>query len=160
MLSYPAPFGKINRDAQAYAFTAAQARYGLERKDWAAAAALEPRLSEQFPWESSHAPYVALTRFPRGLGLAHRNRFKEAEIEAATLEEIRNQIDARSPYWATQVEIQRLGVLASILYLSGGADGGISRMREAARLEASTEKSPLIIFAYLSRRCISTCVAQ
>ena len=64
MVSYPAPFGKINRDAQAYAFAAARAR-----KDWAAAAVLEPRLPEQFPWESSHAPYVALTHFSRGLGL-------------------------------------------------------------------------------------------
>ena len=130
MVSYPAPFGKINRDAQAYAFAAARAR-----KDWAAAAVLEPRLPEQFPRESSHAPYVALTHFSRGFGLAHRNRFKQAEIEV------------RRPYRATQVEILHVGVLASILYLSGGADGGISRMREAARLEASTEKSPLIIFA-------------
>lgn len=143
MASLLLPFDAINRDAQAYALAAVPARYVLERKDWAAATKLEPRIPAKFPWESKHAPYVALTHFSRGLGLAHEKRFEEAASEVATLEKIRSQTKARSPYWATQVEIQRLTVQAWILFLSGDTDGGISVMREASTLEASTGKSPM-----------------
>lgn len=143
MASLSAPFDAVNRDAAAYAFAAVPARYALERKDWDAAAALEPRIPAQFPWEPAHAPYVALTHFSRGLGLAHENRFDEAEAEVVMLGEIHEQVATRSPYWATQVEIQRMSLEAWIAFLGGDTDGGLSRMREAAALETTTEKSPV-----------------
>ncbi len=143
MASLTPPFGTVNRDAQAYAFAAVPARYALERKDWAAAATLEPRVPAKFPWEPRHDRYVANTHFSRGLGLAHEERFVEAEFEVTALENIRKQSEAASPYWSTQAEIQRLSVQAWILFLSGNAEDGITRMREASTLEASTGKNPV-----------------
>lgn len=143
MASLTPPFSALNRDAQAFALAAVPARYALERRDWEAAASLESRNPAEFPWEQRHAPYVALTHFARGMGLAHESRFEEAWQEVATLAEIRNNAQDSAPYWANQVEIQRLSVEAWNRYLGGDSAGGLNLMRKAARLEAGTEKSPV-----------------
>jgi len=143
MAALNSPFDTLNRDAQAFALAAVPARCALERRDWEAAAALEPRIPADFPWEPGHAPYIALTHFARGLGLAHESRFDEARQEVATLAAIHDQVAGRSPYWSTQVEIQRLSVAAWTKSLSGNTQAGLKLMKAAAKLEAGTEKSPV-----------------
>lgn len=137
------PFHEVNRKAAAHAFAAIPARYALERQDWAAAAALEPREPAAFPWEEVHLEFVAMTHFARALGMAHERRFEDARGEISILEDIEAKVAERAPYWAKQVKIQRFGALAWIMFLSGDEEGGINRMREAAALEATTEKSPV-----------------
>lgn len=143
MASLKAPFGKVNRVAHAYAFAASPTRYTLERKDWKGAAALGLRVPQEFPWESAHAPYIALAHFGRGLGLAHEGRLDEAKAEVEALRSIEAQTEARSSYWATQVRIQRQAVDAWIHFLEGDRPEGLRQMKEAAALEATTEKSPV-----------------
>lgn len=143
MANLAPPFDAVNRDAQAYAFAAVPARCAVERKNWQAATRLEPRIPAKFPWESRHAPYVALTHFARGLGFAHQEQFEEAAAEVAILETIRSETEARSPYWAIQVEIQKLSVQAWISFLRGDTNVGLQLMRDAATLEAGTGKSPV-----------------
>jgi tetratricopeptide (TPR) repeat protein len=82
-----------------------------------------------------------MTRFARALGLAHEKRFEEAEAEVAALEAIQQRVTKYSAYWAKQVEIQRLAAAAWTAYLSGQKEKGVALMREAAALEASTEKA-------------------
>lgn len=142
LASLQGPFDAVNRDAQAYAFAAVPARHAMERGDWAAAAILEPRTPDTFPWNESHAAYVAITHFSRGLGLAHRGEVQAAEAELAVLTRIRDQTALSSTYWASQVEIQRLALQAWITYLGGDTETGLARMRQAAEQEAATEKSP------------------
>lgn len=137
------PFHQVNRNAAAFAFSAIPARYVVERHAWAAAAALEPHTPAAFPWEDGHEKFVAMMHFGRALGLAHEGRFDEANAEIAILEELRAEFEASSPYWAKQIEIQRLGSLAWATFLNGDPDGGLRIMQEAAALEATTEKSPI-----------------
>ncbi len=137
------PFHEVNRKAAAHAFAAIPARYAVERQDWEAAAALEPRVPSGFPWEDAHLEFVAMTHFARALGMAHEGRFESAMGELSILEDIGTKLTERAPYWAKQVRIQRLGALAWTLFLSGDKEGGTNRMREAAALEATTEKAPV-----------------
>ena len=138
-----APFHEVNRNAAAHAFAAIPARYALERQDWEAAAALEPRVPASFPWEDVHLEFVAMTHFARALGMAHEGRFDDATAEVSILEEIKEEVAPRSPYWAKQVEVQRLAALAWTQFLGGDEEGGLERMREAAALQATTEKAPV-----------------
>jgi tetratricopeptide (TPR) repeat protein len=137
------PFHEVNRKAAAHAFAAIPARYALERHDWAAASVLEPRVPAEFPWEETHLEFIAMTHFGRSLGMAHEGRFEDARREISILDEFETKIGPRTPYWAKQVEIQRLGALAWIRFLEGDKEGGLDRMREAAALEATTEKAPV-----------------
>ncbi len=137
------PFHEVNRGAAAHAFAAIPARHAAERHDWAAAAVLEPRVPAAFPWEDVHLEYVAITHFARALGLAYEGQFEDAMAELAKLEEIETEVSHRSAYWAKQVEIQRLSAAAWVMFLNGDPEGGLEQMREAAALEATTEKAPV-----------------
>jgi len=137
------PYHELARDPAAFALAAIPARYALERHAWAEAAELRPRVPRTFPWEDTHAKYVAMTHFARSLGLAHEGRLKEASAEVTKLEAIRDQVSGFSVYWAEQVEIQRLAAAAWVRYLNGDVADGVSMMKRAALLEATTEKSPV-----------------
>lgn len=143
MANLKGPYGTLNRFAHAYAFAATPARYALERKDWERAASLGVRQPDSFPWEPTHTPYVAITHFARGLGLANLGRFAEAEAEARTLSDIHQETVTYSAYWATQVEIQLMSLQAWSMFLSSDEAGGLTRMKAAAALEATAEKSPV-----------------
>ena len=137
------PFHEVNRSAAAHAFSAIPARYAVERQDWGAAAALEPRVPVGFPWKDVHVEFVAMTHFARALGMGHEGRSEDAMAEVSILKEIETKVSQRSSYWGKQVKIQHLSTLAWTMFLSGDKEGGIARMREAAALEATTEKAPV-----------------
>ena len=137
------PYSKTNRHASAYAFAALPARYALERRDWTAAAALEPRMPSTFPWETAHDPYVAITHFTRAIGFARLGKPAEADADIAALDDLRASIAPASPYWAQQVAIQAATARAWQTYATGSADVALEQMRDAADMEASTEKHAL-----------------
>jgi len=135
------PFHSVNQNAMAYAFSAMPARYALERQAWSEATELEPRTPKGFSWVKDQDQFVAMSHFARALGFAHEKRFEEAKGEVAALNEIQKAVAGRSAYWAKQVEIQSLTANAWTTYLSGESDKGIAIMKQAADLEATTEKS-------------------
>ena len=135
------PFHSINQNAMAYAFAAMPARYALERRAWGEAARLAPQTPRDFPWSEDQEEFVAITHFARALGHAHEKRFDEAKAEAATLEAIGARVAKRNAYWAKQVEIERLAAQGWTAYLAGETAQGLAAMKQAADLEATTEKS-------------------
>lgn len=128
--------------ASAYTFAAVPARLALERHDWEAAADLPVRVPAAYPWDSSPAT-EAITQFARALGAARSGRTAEARTDLDALADLQKRTAAASPYWGTQVEIQRLSALAWLELAEGDADSALRTMRSAAELESSTEKHPV-----------------
>jgi tetratricopeptide (TPR) repeat protein len=128
--------------ASAYTFAAVPARLALERHRWEVAAQLEPRWPSDYPWETATAQQ-AITYFARALGAARSGRFQQAHDDLEMLAAMHEKVAARSPYWGTQVEIQRLSALAWLQFKEGDQDLGLATMRQAAELEAGTEKHPV-----------------
>jgi tetratricopeptide (TPR) repeat protein len=128
--------------ASAYTFAAVPARLALERHKWADAAGLEPRQPSAYPWETAPA-MEAITYFARALGAARSGRFEQARDDLAVLTAFQQKVAAGNAYWGTQVEIQRLSALAWLKFEEGDRQQGLTTMRAAAELEASTEKHPV-----------------
>jgi tetratricopeptide (TPR) repeat protein len=126
----------------AYTLAASPARLALERHDWEAAAALAPRQPAAYPWDTAPA-FEAITHFARALGSARSKRLDQAAAEIATLARIHEVLVKKAPYWATQVEIQRLGARAWLEYARGKKARGLELMRDAAALEQATPKHPV-----------------
>jgi len=135
------PYSETGRDGSAYAYSALPARYALERRDWKAAANLEPRTPETFPWEASHDAFVAITHFARALAASRLGRPDDATADVEAMKLLRAGVE--DPYWAQQIEIQEVTALAWQAYARGDTEQALDVMRQAAALEASTEKHPV-----------------
>jgi len=121
-----------------YAATAMPVRYAVERKDWAAAAAIVP------PPSTAPAHVVAIAVWARGLGLARTGHPSDARAQAATLLQLQQQLEASGrAYWATQVRVQRLEVLAWAAQAEGKSQEAIAQLRQAADAEDAVEKLPV-----------------
>ena len=120
-----------------YAATAMPVRYAVERQQWAEAAAIEP--------PSSTAPHViAIAVWARGLGLARTGHVGDARAQAATLQQLEDQLRKLGrDYWAGQVDIQRLEVLAWTSKAEGKSDEALALLRQAADTEDAVEKLPV-----------------
>jgi tetratricopeptide (TPR) repeat protein len=122
--------------ASLYARAAIPARYAVERDQWAAAAALPDPADSKFPYTE------AMTLFARGIGAARSGRPEAAEKDVARLAGIVAALKtAKNDYWATEVEVQRLGVAAWIAYAQGKRDDALSLMRSSADMEDASEKA-------------------
>jgi len=117
-----------------YALAAAPARYAVERGDWNGAAQLTVR--------PSNFPYVmAMSHFARALGAARAGKPDAAKPDVAKLAELRDKLrDAKDPYWAEIVDIQRQVAAAWVLHAEGKYDEALQAMSAAADLEDKTEK--------------------
>jgi hypothetical protein len=126
----------------AYAFAAVPARYALERRRWAEAAALSLHPSD-FPW--SRWPMAeAVNAYARGLGAARGGDAAGARREAARLSALRDVLaTAKQGYWAEQAEIQRQAVMAWATRVEGKHDEALKLMLAAVELEEKTEKHPV-----------------
>jgi tetratricopeptide (TPR) repeat protein len=132
----------VEHFAAAYAFAAIPARYALERRQWADAAALVFHPSElswdKFPMAQS------ITWFARGLGAARSGDVASARKDLERIVALRDrQAAAKSAYWAEQSEIQRIAVSAWIARAEGKNDEALALMRQAADREDATEKHPV-----------------
>jgi tetratricopeptide (TPR) repeat protein len=121
-----------------YNFTAMPARYALERSSWAEAAELRLPVGA--------LPYVeAVTRFARALGAA-RSGSPDAAVEdlealGALAAALREQ---GSREWATRVDAQRLAAAAWVEYAAGRSEEALRLAAEAADVEDSVEKNPVM----------------
>ena len=122
------------RFAGPYAQAAMPARLAVERGDWHAAMALVPRPGE-FPYT------VALTHFARALGAARSGDAAAAEADLRALAQLRDTLRfAKNEYWATEVDISRLGAAAWTAFARGNRDEALDLMRRAADIEDRNEK--------------------
>jgi tetratricopeptide (TPR) repeat protein len=129
--------------AAAYALGAVPARYAIERRQWKEAAALTVppnELWEKFPYAEANI------QFAIALGAARSNQPDVARRALDRLSAIHQRlVEKKDPYWADQVEIQRLSAGAWLTH-------DLEMMRAAAGLEASTEKHPVTPGAIIPAR--------
>jgi carboxylesterase type B len=94
--------GAAPGSAGVFALAAIPARWALERRAWAEAAALEPKPSA-FPHTE------AMTYFARALGAAHTGELAKVRVAIDSLAAIQKRLAAQNElYWAEQVAIQHL----------------------------------------------------
>jgi hypothetical protein len=120
-----------------YAATAMPVRYAIERRDWAAAAKVEPL--------PSSAPHVAaIAHWARALGLARTGHISEANAEIAALATCLEQAKTSgSAYWQTQVHVLNLEAQAWTAAAAKKTDEATRLLRAAADEEDSMEKLPV-----------------
>jgi tetratricopeptide (TPR) repeat protein len=137
--------------AAGYALAAIPARYALERRAWAEAAAI-PARPEGFPWDT--VPYAeAPSWYGRALGAARSGNATAARESVAKLVALQAALRASNdPYWPDQIEIQTRAANAWIARVEGRDDDALRLMRMSADLEASTEKHPVTPGALLPSR--------
>src|SRR5262249_47685547 len=137
-----------------FALVAIPARWTLERRDWKAAAALEPP-GASMPWDRfSYAP--ATTAFAQALGAARTGQLDRARAAVAKLGEVQAHL-AKAPIpgpydWASNVESLRLAAAAWIAYAEGTKDEALRLARAAAELDEKTGKHPVTPGAVLPPR--------
>jgi len=124
--------------AGVYATASMPARYAVERRQWAEAAALaEPA---GFPG-GRYAWADAAIYFARALGAARTGDLTQARRDADTLGRLqRTLVELREDYWAGQVEVQRRGAEAWLAFAEGRRDEALEQMRAVADLEAKADK--------------------
>ena len=129
------PIGAAPVSAAYFAIAAMPARYALERGDWGAASRLQVHPTKY--------PYTdAITWFARGIGAARLGEAAAARNAAGELAAIHQRLtDANEGYWALQVEIQRVDVLAWAALANEDSNGALAQMHKAVELENETEKS-------------------
>jgi hypothetical protein len=127
--------GAAPGSAGVFALAAIPARWTLERRAWAEAAALEPHATA-FPYAD------AMTYFARALGASHTKDLATARASIDSLAAIRQRLSAKGEsYWTEQVSIQHLAASAWLDLAEHRESDALSKMREAAAREDATEKS-------------------
>jgi hypothetical protein len=128
--------GAAGAGPNTFALAAIPARYAMERQQWTEAAALEARPAPNTPYTE------AITHFVRAIGAARAGRPVDAAADVAKLAAIRDrEIEMKDEYWASQVNIQRLGADAWVMFAKGQKDAALKQMRETAAMEDLTDKS-------------------
>lgn len=137
--------------AAAYAVAAVPARWTLERRAWNEAAAL-PALPSAIAWdkfEYAEANY----HFAKALGAARSGKIAIAEQALGRLASLRQRLrDQKNDYWSDQVEIQRVAAAAWLARAKENHEDALKLAREAADLEARTEKHPVTPGAIIPAR--------
>ncbi len=118
-----------------FALAAIPARYALERGAWAEAAKLAPR--------ESPFPHVdAITYFARAVGAARGGDAAAARPALDALPPLRDRLtEAGEPYWADQVDIQRLVASAWFAFAENRHTDALAALRTAVEREDATEKA-------------------
>jgi tetratricopeptide (TPR) repeat protein len=125
-----------------YAMAAVPARYALERKRWANAAALTVRPAN-FPWDR-YAYAEAVTYFAAGIGKARSGNAAGAHADVDQLKRLRQMlVDQQNAYWADQITVQIDAVEGWTAHAEGREDVAEASLRKAADLEDATDKSPV-----------------
>jgi tetratricopeptide (TPR) repeat protein len=127
--------------AAAYAIGAVPARYALERRQWAEAAALvEPRSASLEAYTFGAAHFA----FARALGAARTGRAPEARAAMGRLEELATGMkDPRQQYFARQAAMQLVAVKGWVASAEGRQDEAEKLLREAADTDDALGKHPV-----------------
>ena len=131
--------------AAGYALAAIPARFALERRDWQAAARLEPP-SATLPWANfSYAR--AITYFAQAIGASHVGELDRARTALRQLEAIHAGLQKSpiaGPYdWTRQVDSARLAAAAWLEHAEGRNDVAVGMAQAAAELEEMNGKHPV-----------------
>lgn len=128
--------GTTARMTAPYAVAAMQARYVVERSDWAKAAKLQPHpLAARYPFAEAN---VLLAR---ALGAARSGDVAAARTELLQITQRRDALkQASNEYWANEVEVMRLAAAAWVALAEGGRERALADMRLAADIEDRNEK--------------------
>ena len=142
MSALEAPFQ--NHAGNAYAFAAIPVRLGLDRRNWELASQATPRWPEAINWEQ-YPHLVAIAEFSRALGAAKQGDFATAQEAISELEVLQEQAASLNMAydWGMQVAIQKTTAEAWLDFEQGQQDKALELMREAAEMEASTDKNPI-----------------
>ena len=127
--------GAAPGSAGLFALAAIPARWALERRSWAEAAALEPTATAY--------PYTeAMMYFARALGASRIGDTARARGAIDSLASIQRRLSEKGEaFWAEQVAIQHLGARAWLDLAEKRPADALMRMREAAVREDATEKN-------------------
>ena len=119
------------------------ARLAVERRDWKAAAAIEPRVPEYIAWGDFYWP-EGLSWFARGLGSVHTGDLETARAAEQRLarlaEKAESAADAR---FSVYIEADRRILAGYIAHAQGNTERAVELMRAAGELESSVEKHPV-----------------
>jgi tetratricopeptide (TPR) repeat protein len=127
----------------AYHLAAIPARYYVERRQWAEAAALPDPAFPAMPWKKFPWP-SSLTQFARGLGSARSGDLAGAAASVEKLDALRAEAEeAGEAYFAQQIEISRLAVSSWLAHGRGHTEQAVEQMRLAAQIENTTPKHPV-----------------
>ena len=127
----------------AFHAAAMPARHAMERRQWAEAAALEPRTPDYLPWDNALWA-EGMSWLARGLGALHTGDLdgaKEAEERLEALRDAARAADERA--FATYIEIDRLILAGWLARAEDRPDEAVELIREAAKLEGTVEKHPV-----------------
>lgn len=126
--------GMTPRFVAPYAVAAMPARMVVERGKWKEASQLNV-VQNNFPF------VMAISHYARALGAARSGDVAAAKKEGEALAEMHRKLEAaKNNYWATEVEVQRLGAAAWIALAEGNAEQAVKLMRASADLEDKNEK--------------------
>lgn len=122
--------------ANTFAIAAIPARYAMERRQWAEATALKP-------WPAPITPYTeAITHFARAIGFARLGRPADAAADLARLTALRDrEVELKDAYWTEQVDIQRRGAEAWVMFAEGKKAEALAAMAAVAEVEDKTDKA-------------------
>lgn len=127
--------------AVAYAMGAVPARYALERRQWAEAAALKVPPTPSWDRYSFGAAHVA---FAQAFGSARAGRAVEARAALERLRQLEEGMtDPRQQYFARQTAMQRRVVEGWLAVAEGRKDEGEKLLREAADADDALGKHPV-----------------
>jgi tetratricopeptide (TPR) repeat protein len=124
----------------AYASIAMPVRYAMERQQWHEAAKITAPIGAP--------PHVtAIAVWARAVGMARTGHPSQARAEVETLRRLEEQLRASGSesgeYWAKQVRIQALEVLAWSAQAENKTDEARNLLRKAADQEDAIEKLPI-----------------
>ena len=132
----PATEYELNSGPGAYGLAAAPARYALERRQWAEAAAL---VVKRVPYDWEHYPWAeAVSHAARGLGAARNKDANAAAVELAELERLKPLIEAM--WWQQHVQIEHDVIAAWIAHDRGDDAKAEPLMRSAADRDLASGK--------------------
>ena len=120
--------------ARPFGVAAMEARWALERLDWATAASLPALPSPRYPMAES------VPHFARAVGLARSGRPEQASADIERLAALQKTLaDAKNLYWARQLLIQ-LKVASAWVERARGRDAdAVALMQDAATAEETSE---------------------
>lgn len=120
--------------ARPFGIAAMEARWMIERQDWAGAAALPVRADQRYPFVE------AVSRFARAVGLARSGRPAEAQAEIDRMAALQKTLaDAKNLYWARQVSVEQQVAAAWQAKALGRNDEALALMESAAAAEEQSE---------------------
>ncbi len=131
--------------AAGFALAAMPARFALERRQWAEAAALAPPAAP-LPWD--RFPYaLAPSHFARALGAARAGDLARARAALAELAALEAALAAKpmaGPYdWAGHVAAQRLAAAGWVAHAEGRDEEAVDLLTRAAERDEAVGKHPV-----------------